>query len=132
MNVFHLPVLDWPGWQAKYRPEIRVSVQWDRLVSPPPRVGRTWWLDSKLRVYYPWYDHGDWRTGVPRRAILGTSHTILVAPALALGSRRFFLLDACHRLRGMSPRIVVLDWIDPGPARFSAFIDALERKLKLL
>lgn len=113
-EVISFPILTWENWQAKYRPDIRVHVCWDAIGEPVPVVTREWIFMpedlKKKEVRYPWYEGGSsWRDGKNIRVREGSAGIVVVAPAVEVRANVWLLLDGCHRVRALRPKLLVLD-----------------------
>lgn len=125
-KIVSYPKLDWIQWQAIYRGHIRCVVDWEMLVGYTPTIGRKWWLDNsdKIEVFYPWYTKGNWRYGLPKKVSLGNNDVIVSIPVVQFdNSKKFLVLDGCHRIRDLKPRIIVLDYISVKKEKLCAFTD---------
>jgi hypothetical protein len=128
MIVYAEPKLTWETWQAKYRPKIRVCVDWDMLRKPKPKVHRwlsKWQFDDNVVVFFPWFGRKSWRNGEPAKAVLGHTDSIIVAPAVKFDGWGYLLLDSCHRISQHRPKGLILDYIEPRPHQLCAFNDLL-------
>jgi hypothetical protein len=120
--IFAFESLDLPLWIAKYRSDIRVVVDWAALAESSIQVEQNWLEPGRTHgvpLEYPWYTSGSWmREKKVRRVVEGrkTSNVLLRAPGVryrALESsdkgQRYLLLDRCHRISELRPRLIVLD-----------------------
>lgn len=124
-----LPVPTWESWQAQYREEIRVKVWWDELQRPKPKIKREYF---PAPLFYPWFDSKrQWRSGdEPKRVRQirpGTvpGHCLVLAPAVLVPRRGYLLLDHCHRIRDLRPRVLAVDALIVKPEQLKAFADLL-------
>jgi hypothetical protein len=101
-------------------------VWWDELQRPKPRLFRAYALNGAVvapgdrtgQVYYPWFKGKlEWRTrtsNAPIRVPFGDfkGDRAITVPSLYVEGRGFLVLDGAHRLKGLRPRIIVLDAIE--------------------
>ncbi|RJQ27032.1 hypothetical protein C4577_01800 [Candidatus Parcubacteria bacterium] len=133
-KVVSYPKFDWVQWQAYYRGHIRCVVDWEMLVGTKPIVGRYWWSNEsdKIEVYFPWYTNGNWRCGSPKKVSLGKNDVIVSIPVVAFdNNKKFLVLDGCHRVRDLKPRIIVLDYVSVKKDKLCAFTDLLNPSHKV-
>ena len=103
--------LTWESFKAEYRTAIQPTVEWDRIRAP--KMGLSFCLDGNLALWMPWYKDGDWRDGRPRRVPPGRTNAIVRVPAVLARNGQYLVLDGCHRLTQLRPRVVVVDWFHP-------------------
>ena len=102
--------LTWKQFLREYRTSIGPQVVWGKIRFP--RVGMTLALDGVPALHLPWYHGGDWRDGVPRVVARGKACAIIRIPAVKV-REKLLVLDGCHRLTELKPRMVVVDWFEP-------------------
>ena len=106
-DVIAFKPLTWASWKARYLPRIRISHALERIKQA--KCGLLL-ADEATEMYYPWYKGGDWRDGKPKRAKIGKRWYLVRLPAVKVGTR-YLVLDGCHRLKVLRPRLVLLDYV---------------------
>lgn len=94
-------------WMLRYKSSIRSLANFKELEAP---VGQEV-MTSSTKAWLVWYRRGDWKTGQPIRAKAGKNPILVRVPAVKLGDR-FLVIDGCHRLTELSPRFVVIDYVE--------------------
>lgn len=103
--------LTWAAFKAEYRTAVQPKVEWGRIRNP--KMGLSMQVDGDFALYMPWYTGGDWRDGEPRLVPKGSATALVRVPAVLTGNGKLLVLDGCHRLTQLRPRVVVVDWFHP-------------------
>lgn len=95
-----------------YKTSIRCSVEFENIKHP--KMGITLLDDDRDNLYFPWYkDKGSWRKGTPIQIKEGKNLIVVRVPAVKLqGFNKYLLLDGCHRVSQLKPKVIILDWFE--------------------
>lgn len=112
-KLFVFNKLDWPAWQEEYRRDIRVMVDWDKIltefVSTEQFIAEFPKVNPRGMLYLPKYSNGDYKTGRPLDLFIANpSLALLRCPAVSYKGR-CLILDGYHRAIGIQPKFLVLD-----------------------
>ena len=109
-SVLDFCPLTWKEWKVWYKSDIRVSVRWEKLKKA--KVGLAL-ADAGTVMFLPWYAGGaNWLDDKPPlRAHVGNKDCIVRVPALKL-KKGYLILDGCHRITELKPKLIYLDWIE--------------------
>lgn len=119
--IFVFESLNLAGWIAKYKADIRVVVDWVALSDSGVSVEQAWYEPGHprgLSLEYPWYKEGGWMREKKVRKFVDypanqCSNIVVRAPGVRYASsgkaQSLLLLDRCHRVSELKPRLVVLD-----------------------
>ena len=105
---FDFQPMDWNAFQATYRKDIRVNWEPEGLKKPKTGIHLA---DEDTEIYVPHYKKGGWRYGTPQQVPLGTSLKLVRIPAVRF-KNRYMILDGYHRVTQLSPRIILLDYVE--------------------
>lgn len=115
-------------WVSLYKKDIRVIIHWEDLVKSTIKLSCDWHLGPQKPlpgVYFPWAITGHWMKGAKLKPVtLGNNNIIVRAPAVHYGIRTI-LLDGCHRISQLQPKLVLLDTIHCDSKTKHCFADLL-------
>ena len=123
------PLTSYGQWLKKYRNNIRVNITWRELKKPGMGLCV---VNKDTHIVLPRYEKGrGWRDGTPKTWKLGTNPALCRLPAIKKGGL-FFVIDGVHRLIGLNPCFVVLDYIEPSKKEWVYITDFFNEKLRSL
>ena len=104
----------------RYDKDIRP--EWDTEHLKDNKTG-TFICEDNTFIYLPWYKpEDDCIKGKPVRIKRGAKNNILRIPAIKVFDS-FLALDGCHRLTGLSPKVIILDYIEIKKTQYKHFQD---------
>ncbi len=105
---FDFQPMDWNTFQATYKKDIRVNWEPEGLKNPKTGLELA---TQDTEIYVPHYHKGNWRYGAPQLVPLGSRLVLVRIPAVRY-KNKYMLLDGYHRTTQLSPRLILLDYVE--------------------
>ena len=140
-DALHFNKLTYDEWLIKYKSSIRIAAKWSKI-KKVKKTGIKFVNSIADNIYLPWYTEKNgkkaksetgWMDGKPVKVKLDFNISrnskdlvLLRLPAIKVPiyaddyhkkikcdcCKTFFVLDGCHRLTELKPRLIILDWIE--------------------
>jgi len=118
-DLIHFEKLSFKEWKFRYISDIRISAKWKNITNVSTGI----LLVDNQQIYLPKYGKGkNWMDGEPIKISSG-HHLILVRlPAIQIGDK-YLILDGCHRLKTLKPKLVILDYLKISQDQYRYIVD---------